>query len=268
MLRIAVALSLSALSLARAQDSTLHLPVRVHRLRSAESPALSATSDTAGIGQMLALANRIWAQAGIQWHLESVVHEDAPRGAVFDSLIQNAIPRARANPLTGFLPQGALLTRGWNLFLIHDFGQIAGGVFEPAVSGIILAERGMGYDLPAAGRGGATLAHELGHSLGLEHAACDTGRNIMANACWRPGLPSMLTADQIATARRQARTGRPATEIPGARVPPDQELLQTAGLWRACACCARATGCRIPVRLAATSQTLLPVMHIVRKRPT
>jgi len=137
-------LSLSALSLARTQDSTLHLPVRVHLLRSVESPALTATSDTAAVAQMLALANRIWAQAGIQWHLESVMHEDAPRGVVFDSLLQNAIPRARANPLTGFVPQEALLTPGWNLFLIHDFGQIAGGVFEPAVSGIILAERGMG----------------------------------------------------------------------------------------------------------------------------
>jgi hypothetical protein len=59
------------------------------------------------------------------------------------------------------------------------------------------------------------LAHELGHSLGLEHVPCDSTRNIMANGCWSPSRLSTLTADQIQRARKQATLGAPITyDIP------------------------------------------------------
>ena len=53
------------------------------------------------------------------------------------------------------------------------------------------------------------VSHELGHSLGLEHQACDNQHNIMANRCWGPAHLSTLTPDQIARARRQATRGAP-----------------------------------------------------------
>ena len=178
-----------------------------------DGSALGSTYDSAAVGDMLTVVNRIWAQAGIVWELESLIREDALHSAVYDSLLRGEIPRTR-EPLTGFVPRDSLLTPGWNLFLIRDFGQIAGGVFAPEILGIVLAERGMGYDLPAGGRGGATLAHELGHSLGLAHEPCTSVRNIMANACWRSDLPSALTAEQVGRARRQASLGHPVEHVP------------------------------------------------------
>jgi hypothetical protein len=73
-----------------------------------------------------------------------------------------------------------LLPNGWNVLLIRNFGQLGGGAFFANFGAVVLAERGYGFELPADGRGGRTLAHELGHSLGLVHVDCDSTRNIMA----------------------------------------------------------------------------------------
>lgn len=162
---------------------------------------------------MVVFANTIWRQAAIEWVVESVVEEDAPNGALLDSMIAGSVAVTRER-LVGFVPHERLLSPGWNLFLIQDFGRIAGGTFLPELKGAILAERGFGYELPANGRGGGTLAHELGHSLTLSHQPCDSTRNIMANACSRPGVVSSLTPAQIVMARRQAATGGPASGIP------------------------------------------------------
>ncbi len=160
---------------------------------------------------MFAFANAIWRQGRIEWVVESVVTEDAPNGELLDQLIAGSIPRTRER-LVALAPVTNLLLPGWNLFLIQDFGDIGGGVFYTEIGGVILAERGFGYELPPLGRGGGTLAHELGHSLSLRHESCDATRNIMANACSAPGVVSHLTADQIKVARRQAATRRPTTD--------------------------------------------------------
>jgi hypothetical protein len=191
-------------------DSVLRLSLRVHLLRSAESPALTTTLADSDVHTYLATANAIWQQAGIRWELESVVHEDAPNGALFERLIAGQAP----GHVFSFLPRGQLLTPGWNLFLIQDFGRIGGGMFLPEVEGVLLAQRGFGFELPPDGRGGATLAHELGHSLGLKHEQCDATRNIMANGCWNPAARSSLTPEQIALARTQAAVARPTTTVP------------------------------------------------------
>jgi hypothetical protein len=212
--RLLLALVLTVLAVpADAQDSTLRLPVRVHLLRSPSGTAITTTRTDADVRALLALANQIWIQAGIQWELESLVPTETPDGALFDSLVTGQL-RATTPRLLAPFQAAARLDPGWNVFLIRDFGRIAGGAFMPELAGVILGERGFGFELPPDGRGGATLAHELGHTLGLSHVACDSTRNIMANACWRPGLPSTLTPDQIRAARSQAGTGRPAAKLP------------------------------------------------------
>ncbi len=194
-------------------DSALRLPLRVHLLHSVTSRAVSTTRNAASVDTMVAFANMIWRQAAIEWVVESVVEEEAPNGSLLDSLIAGSVPVTHER-LVAFVPRNRLLSPGWNLFLIQDFGGIAGGSFLPELAGAIVAERGFGYELPAYGRGGGTLAHELGHSLTLRHQPCDSTRNIMANACSKPGVVSSLTPAQIGVARRQAAIGRPASEIP------------------------------------------------------
>jgi hypothetical protein len=176
---------------------------------------------------MLAVANRIWAQARIQWRLESIVRQRAPNGATFDSLVAATLRVTRPNLLSAF-PRDSLLVPGWNLFLIRDYGQIGGGSFFTEIRGVVLAERGMGVELLPNERGGGTLAHELGHSLGLPHQPCDERRNIMAIGCWRSVDVMTLTPEQIDVARRQAVLGAPITVEPDWRgVPPNTALLPT-----------------------------------------
>ncbi|HTK52508.1 MAG TPA: hypothetical protein VL308_11500 [Gemmatimonadaceae bacterium] len=205
-----------ALGLARpthAQDSTIALPVRVHLLHSPASAALSTTRTESEVHTLLAVANQVWAVAGIRWELESVVREEALAGAQFDSLLAGQL-ELNVSRILAPIPRDSLLQPGWNVFLIRDFGRIAGGMFNPEISGVVLAERGFGYQLTPEYRGGRTLAHELGHSLGLGHVPCDSTRNVMANACSRPDAPSTLTVEQIARARTQAASKRPVSVMP------------------------------------------------------
>jgi hypothetical protein len=195
----------------QAQDTIIRLPVRFHLLH-APAGAVTTTRTAASVDTLVAFANTVWHQASIEWVVEAVIHEEAPRASLLDSMIAGTLPVTRER-LASFVPHDRLFRSGWNVFLLRDFGRIAGGAFIPELNGVLLAERGYGYELPSAGRGGGTLAHELGHSLGLSHQACDSTRNIMANACSQPGVVSSLTPAQVAVARRQALTG-PAPTIP------------------------------------------------------
>ena len=212
-LALLLILALGFVRRTHAQDSTLALPVRVHLLHSPASTALSTTRTAAEVRTLLAVANQVWAVAGIRWELESVVHEEALAGTQFDSVLAGQL-EVNVSRILAPLPRDSILRPGWNVFLIRDFGRIAGGMFNPEIGGVMLAERGFGYELTPEYRGGRTLAHELGHSLGLAHVPCDSTRNVMANACSRPDAPSTLTAEQIARARGQAVSKHPVAVIP------------------------------------------------------
>lgn len=194
---------------AATQDSLIQLPIPVHLMHSAESVALTTSWTEQDVTALLAIANLTWRQAGIEWTLESIVEAEARNGAAFDSMLARRMP-ATGEKQRSIIPRDSLLEPAWNLFLIRNYGRIAGGVFWPELPALVLAEQGMGVDLGPSGRGGRTLAHELGHSLGLDHEECvPASPNVMATGCWRPGLDHMLTAAQIRRARVQAQTGRP-----------------------------------------------------------
>lgn len=193
--------------------SVIRLPLRFHLLSSNTNPALTTSRNEQDVRELVRVANWEWKQAGIEWYVERVIREQSVPSAQFDSALAGTIPAADAD-LISFVPRDELLSPGWNVFLIRDFGRIAGGMFRPEISGVVLAERGFGFELPASGRGGATLAHELGHSLALGHEECDSTRNLLSIACSAPGVISKLTTAQIARAREQALTGRPTSTMP------------------------------------------------------
>jgi hypothetical protein len=186
----------------------IRLPIRVQLLQSVGDSSISTTYGDEQVGHLLSVANEVWRQAEIEWVLESIKRIPASRGAAFDSLVRSETPRGR-ELLETYFPRDSLLPNGWNVLLIRNFGQLAGGVFFANLGAVVLAERGYGFELPPEGRGGRTLAHELGHSLGLVHVDCDSTRNIMANACWQPGFESRLSTEQIALSRTQAKLGLP-----------------------------------------------------------
>ena len=210
MMRVLSSLSFALLAMhvptVRAQ--VIRLPIRVQLLQSVGDSSISTTYGDEQVRQLLSVANEVWRQAEIEWVLESVKRTPAGRGAAFDSLVRNEILRG-SELLETYFPRDSLLPNGWNVLLIRNFGQLGGGAFFANLSAVVLAERGYGFELPADGRGGRTLAHELGHSLGLVHVDCDSTRNIMANACWQPGFDSRLSTEQIAQARTQAKLGHP-----------------------------------------------------------
>src|SRR5262249_26906726 len=56
-------------------EDFLIAPVRVHLLCATKEPALCTTLENADIERILKKVNRIWAQAGITFYLESIVRE-------------------------------------------------------------------------------------------------------------------------------------------------------------------------------------------------
>lgn len=187
------------------------VPVRVHRVR-ADDESLNATWTDDEVGARVAEAADFWRTHCLAVELEDVVDTPAQPAGV------DAFRAATANPpvdrmrlraaLSALVPREALLTPGWNVFAIHDFNAPAVGVYvpDPGVLSVFVAqERPDGTPL-----GRFILAHELGHSLSLQHYVGD-GRdaNLMRDDPDRLVEPVTLTESQVDGATVQARAGAP-----------------------------------------------------------
>ena len=220
-------------------DSLLTLPFRIHLMQS-EIRAVRTTgygpfmerflNDTTTYGKQHGRlnVNTIWRQAGIVWKIESIVTTPAHHAEQYDRLVQtrSVLPDSVSKVVATVIEDGELLSPGWNIFLLYDFGRHADGVFLREYGAVVYAlMRTLSINPVHTVRiqAPAMLAHELGHALGLPHVR--NGTNLMRPGTLvdflesEPGLqvPAphtidnlRLTQEQIAAARRQARTGRPA----------------------------------------------------------
>ncbi len=187
-----------------ATTNTITLSVRAHVLSSRLGEIDSSLSD-AGVRALFDRANEVWAQAEVRWVLESIVREPAQMEDALETSIQTATPIS-GSLLLSVLPQSNLFTGSWDVFFVSDLTSIAGfpGVFFPSLPGMIASE----VDPAGLGDPGRILAHELGHSLTLEHAPCTQEGNLMSPGCASTDR-TRLTASQIAASRGQADLGRP-----------------------------------------------------------
>ena len=186
-------------------DSTI-LRMRVHLLQSDFSP-LNTTLTEDDVRTIITGVNDIWQQAGVTWEIESIVSDNALNAAVYESVLLGDLP-ATGPRIASILPQGSSSDSRWDVFYLLDLGGIAGGVYLAPITSVVVAELDPTGRRDLAGSIARILAHELGHSLGLQHVPCTPDGNLMAPGC-QEGERTLLTSGQIDAARNQAAAGRP-----------------------------------------------------------
>jgi len=189
----------------------LELDVRVHLLTSQESAGLNTIITEEDIPQLFNGVNEVWSQASVRWNVESVITETALNGTQFDRMLRGEIPPS-ATILRSVIPRDSLTDGKWDVFLIHDFGGFAGGIYFPDIPAVLQP------DTDPTGISGfqggliRILSHELGHSLSLVHVPCLPSGNLMAPGCPQ-GVRTRLVDGQIEASRNQALTGEPADNL-------------------------------------------------------
>ncbi len=170
-------------------DDWLIVPLRVHLLSSEDTPALQTTFTEADLARVLPKMNRVWAQAGIQFRIESVVREAAlPRDH----------PDVR-NPrdLPGRMPRASRASTAFDVYFVKQL-DVNGfytprGIFVQDTAALHRVAGGIDEPIPRV------TAHELGHALSLPHRQDTT--NLMASGT----TGTLLNAAEIQQARAAAR---------------------------------------------------------------
>ena len=173
-----------------AKAAIITLPVRVHLMQSATQPAMHTTLLEADIRRIFGKVNAVWAQAGIQFEVESIgptlALEARPEAAG-----QSEFVRVKA-----MIPKERLSATALDVCYVKEVRPNGFYYGEPIVvketASLRTVEGGLDEPLPRV------TAHEIGHALGLGHRQETT--NLMASGT----TGFSLNEAEIATARAKA----------------------------------------------------------------
>ncbi len=148
-------------------DDFLLAPLRIHLLSASNAPNIHTTLKETDLTRILGKINGIWSQAGITFHLESLVREEAENQQLNPVL-------GTPNDLRQMLALRPEATRDTNLFHLYYIKSFsANGVYLGEAMFVkdtaSLREVPGGIDEPIP----RVSSHELGHALTLMHHAND-----------------------------------------------------------------------------------------------
>lgn len=196
---------------ARAQESTngfgfadfLLAPLRVHLLTATNEPAVHTTLTSNDVTRILGKVNRVWAQAGITFYLESLRIEPAVNTEGFRDTV-----KTNNDTLLRLRPESSKGTNVFHVYYLKQFGPngicIRGINFVKDTASLRPVEGGLDEPLPRV------TSHELGHALTLPHRQNVT--NLLASGM----SGAWLNEAEIKQAREAAKQKawiQPAAEV-------------------------------------------------------
>ena len=166
-------------------DDWLIVPLRIHLLSSADTPALQTTLTEPDIARILGKMNRVWAQACVRFRIESFVHEEA-------------LPLANADAeLPARVPPQTRSNTAFNVYYVKQLDvngfYMPRGIFVKDTAALRPVEGGIDEPIPRV------TSHEIGHALSLPHRQDTT--NLMASGT----TGTLLNDAEIQQARAAAR---------------------------------------------------------------
>ncbi len=173
-----------------AAEPFLIVPVRVHLLRSTETPAAGTRLSFEDVRRIFKKANGIWHMAGIHLYVQSIVSENARPATGFE--------HATVMPYSILLSLRPEASKPAGMFHVYYLGEIppngvfmqTDGIFVKETASLMPVEGGIDEPLPRV------TAHELGHGMGLPHRQNLT--NLMASGT----TGTSLNSEEIATVHR------------------------------------------------------------------
>lgn len=188
-------------------DDGLIVPLRIHLVSSSDTPALQTTLTEQDLARILPKMNRVWLQAGIQFRVESILHEEALSLANADVEKRDELP-ARMRPESR---AGTAFDVYYVKYLDVNGFYTLRGIFVKDTAALRPVEGGIDEPIPRV------TSHELGHALSLPHRQNTT--NLMAS-----GTTGTLLNDAEVQRTREAARKLPWIETASAALKRADEL--------------------------------------------